>query len=56
MFFSASFKDKRFRIKDQATVVENLKKAARLYPKNKRLFIADGDALIVTMSYWQWLI
>ncbi len=53
--FCTSFKDKRFRIKDQAAVVSDLKKAARLYPKNKRLFIADGDALIMPMSYWQWL-
>jgi radical SAM superfamily enzyme YgiQ (UPF0313 family) len=53
--FCTSFKDKRFRIKDQAAVVEDLKKAARLYPKIKRLFIADGDALIMPMSHWQWL-
>ncbi|MFZ4858436.1 MAG: radical SAM protein [Desulfuromonadaceae bacterium] len=53
--FCASFKDKRFRIKDQTTVVADLKKAARLYPKVKRLFIADGDALIMPMSYWHWL-
>lgn len=53
--FCTSFKDKRFRIKDQATVVADLKKAVRLYPHIKRLFIADGDALIMPMSYWRWL-
>ena len=53
--FCTSFKDKRFRIKDQDTVVDDLKKAARLYPKVKRLFLADGDALIMPMNYWQWL-
>jgi radical SAM superfamily enzyme YgiQ (UPF0313 family) len=53
--FCTSFKDKRFRIKDQASIETDLKKAARLYPKNKRLFIADGDALIMPMIYWQWL-
>ncbi len=53
--FCTSFKNKRFRIKNQDTVVSDLKKAARLYPKNKRLFIADGDALIMPMHYWQWL-
>lgn len=53
--FCTSFNDKRFRIKDQATVVKDLQKAARLYPETKRLFIADGDALIMPMSYWHWL-
>jgi radical SAM superfamily enzyme YgiQ (UPF0313 family) len=54
--FCTSFKDKQFRIKDQATILADLKKAARLYPKIKRLFIADGDALIMPMKYWKWLI
>ena len=54
--FCTSFKDKQFRIKDQATIVADLKKAARLYPKIKRLFVADGDALIMPMRYWQWLL
>ena len=53
--FCTSFKDKQFRIKDQVTIEADLIKAARLYPKNKRLFIADGDALIMPMNYWQWL-
>lgn len=53
--FCTSFRDKRFRIKDQATIMADLEKAARLYPGIKRLFIADGDALIMPMSYWQWL-
>lgn len=53
--FCTSFMDKRFRIKDQATIMADLEKAARLYPRIKRLFIADGDALIMPMSYWQWL-
>lgn len=53
--FCTSFKDKSFRIKDQVTIEMDLKKAARLYPKNRRLFIADGDALIMPMNYWKWL-
>lgn len=53
--FCTSFKDKRFKIKDQATIMADLKKASRLYPKNKRLFIADGDALIMPMDHWRWL-
>jgi len=53
--FCISYKDKRFRIKDRATIEADLHKAARLYPGVKRLFIADGDALIMPMSEWHWL-
>jgi len=53
--FCTSYKDKRFRIKDRATIEADLQKAARLYPGVKRLFIADGDALIMPMAEWRWL-
>lgn len=54
--FCTSFLDKRFRIKDQATIEADLQKAARLYPGVKRLFVADGDALIMPMKHWHWLL
>lgn len=54
--FCASFKDKRFRIKDRATIEADLVTASRLYRGVKRLFVADGDALIMPMSDWQWLL
>lgn len=54
--FCVSFKDKRFRIKDRATIEADLQKAARLYRGVKRLFVADGDALIMPMSEWRWLL
>jgi radical SAM superfamily enzyme YgiQ (UPF0313 family) len=50
-----SYKDKQFRIKDRATIEADLQKAAHLYPGVKRLFIADGDALIMPMPHWHWL-
>jgi len=53
--FCVSYKDKRFRIKDRAIIEADLKKAARLYPSVKRLFVADGDALIMPMAEWRWL-
>jgi radical SAM superfamily enzyme YgiQ (UPF0313 family) len=53
--FCVSYKDKRFRIKNRATIEADLQKAARLYPGVKRLFIADGDALIMPMTEWRWL-
>ena len=54
--FCVSYKDKRFKIKDRATIEADLRKAARLYPKVERLFVADGDALIMPMAEWRWLL
>jgi radical SAM superfamily enzyme YgiQ (UPF0313 family) len=54
--FCPSFLEKRFRIKERATVEADLVKAGRLYPGIKRLFVADGDALIMPMSHWRWLL
>ena len=54
--FCTSYKDKRFRIKDRSVVEADLQKAARLYQGVKRLFVADGDALIMPMSEWRWLL
>lgn len=53
--FCTSYKDKRFRLKDRAIIEADLQKAARLYPGVKRLFVADGDALIMPMTTWRWL-
>lgn len=54
--FCPSFKEKRFRIKDRAVVEADIAKAARLYPDARRLFLADGDALILPMREWRWLL
>jgi radical SAM superfamily enzyme YgiQ (UPF0313 family) len=54
--FCPSYKEKRFRIKDRAIVEADLVKAARLYPGSHRLFVADGDALILPMDRWRWLL
>lgn len=54
--FCTSYKDKQFRIKDRAMVESDLQKAARLYKGVKRLFVADGDALIMPMKHWRWLL
>ncbi|MDW7710474.1 MAG: radical SAM protein [Deferrisomatales bacterium] len=54
--FCPSYQEKRFRIKERATVEADLRKAARLFPQVKRLFVADGDALILPMEHWRWLL
>lgn len=54
--FCPSYKEKRFQIKERALVMADLRKAARLYPCVKRLFVADGDALIMPIAHWRWLL
>jgi len=45
--FCPSFKDKRFRIKSLEEIVEDLEYASRRIRQVDRLFLCDGDALIV---------
>jgi radical SAM superfamily enzyme YgiQ (UPF0313 family) len=54
--FCPSYLEKRFRIKERAVVEADIEKAARLYPHARRLFVADGDALILPMREWRWLL
>ncbi|GAB4266158.1 MAG: radical SAM protein [Deferrisomatales bacterium] len=54
--FCPSYKDKRFRVKERAVVEADLAKAARLFPGARRLFVADGDALVLPMDDWRWLL
>lgn len=45
--FCGAYKDKQFRIKDQQVIAEDLQEAATRYADNHRLFLCDGDALII---------
>jgi radical SAM superfamily enzyme YgiQ (UPF0313 family) len=45
--FCPSFKDKRFRIKSLEEIIEDLQYASRRFGKVDRLFLCDGDALII---------
>ncbi len=54
--FCGTYREKRFRIKDRETVEADLRKAARLFRGVQRLFVADGDALIMPMDAWRWLL
>ena len=42
------YTDKRFRPKDAATVSADLDEAARIGPRFSRVFLCDGDALILS--------
>ncbi len=45
--FCGAYKGVRFRIKDAATIAEDISFAARYCRRQKRVFIGDGDALII---------
>jgi radical SAM superfamily enzyme YgiQ (UPF0313 family) len=45
--FCPSFKDKRFRIKSHSEIVEDLEYASRRHDQADKLFLCDGDALII---------
>lgn len=45
--FCGAYKDKMFAIKDNAVILGDLHYAARHYRDNRRLFLCDGDALII---------
>ncbi|MEW6501966.1 MAG: radical SAM protein [Thermodesulfobacteriota bacterium] len=45
--FCGTYKAERFRLKDEATVTEDLAFAARYCRRQSRLFLADGDVLIL---------
>lgn len=45
--FCGSYKEKRFRIKDEETIFQDIRWAARNLRDRDRLFLMDGDALII---------
>jgi len=54
--FCISYREKRYRLKDRAVIASDVEKAAKLYPEVRRLFVADGDALVMPMKRWEWLL
>ena len=47
--FCLMFKDKKFRVRDVAEVKEDLAEARRMYGYIEKIFLADGDALCLSM-------
>lgn len=45
--FCSMYKDKKFKIRNIEEIVEDLKEGRNVYKYVKRVFIADGDALII---------
>ena len=45
--FCSMYKDDKFRIKSVEEIIEDLNEGRKMWRKVKRIFIADGDALII---------
>lgn len=54
--FCQAFKAKRFAIKDREIWNRDLDFAARHCRGQDRVFVMDGDALIMPMRHWEWLL
>ncbi len=54
--FCGSYKDKRFKIKDDQTILDDIKFASRYMHRQKRVFLMDGDALIIPQKRLLWIL
>ena len=54
--FCDAFKTKRFAIKDQTIWEKDLKFASRHCRRQNRVFVMDGDAFVMPMRRWEWLL
>ena len=46
--FCYMYKDKRFRVKPEEQFLEEIEVAAAAYPDSRRIFLADGDAMVLS--------
>lgn len=46
------YRDKKFRVRALKEVLEDLEAAARAEPRFEKVFVADGDALVLPMDHW----
>jgi radical SAM superfamily enzyme YgiQ (UPF0313 family) len=54
--FCGSYRDKRFRIKDNETILSDIRFAAEHMQHEDRVFLMDGDALIVPQKRLLWIL
>jgi len=54
--FCGSYRDKRFWIKDNATILDDILFASRYMRHQHRMFLLDGDALIVPQEKLIWIL
>ncbi len=54
--FCGTYRDKPFRIKDDEIILSDIRYAARHMPREDRLFLMDGDALIIPQKRLVWIL
>lgn len=54
--FCGTYKDKRFRIKDDERIVKDILFAARYCRRQDKVFLMDGDALIIPQQRLVWIL
>jgi radical SAM superfamily enzyme YgiQ (UPF0313 family) len=54
--FCGTYKEKRFRIKDNDIILSDILYASRYMKRLDRLFIMDGDALIIPHPRLKWIL
>ena len=54
--FCGTFSNKRFTIKDNDTILSDIKFASRYMKRQDRVFLMDGDALIIPQKRLMWIL
>ncbi|MDZ7696421.1 MAG: radical SAM protein [Deltaproteobacteria bacterium] len=54
--FCGTYTDKRFRIKDDETILNDIRFASRYMKRQDRVFLMDGDALIIPQKRLMWIL
>ena len=54
--FCGTYKDKRFRIKDDKIILSDILFASRYMKRQDRVFLMDGDALIIPQKRLTWIL
>jgi radical SAM superfamily enzyme YgiQ (UPF0313 family) len=54
--FCGTYKDKRFRIKDNETILSDILFASKYMKRQHRVFLMDGDALIIPQKRLMWIL
>jgi radical SAM superfamily enzyme YgiQ (UPF0313 family) len=54
--FCGSYKDKRFTIKDDNTILSDILFASKYMKRQDRLFLMDGDALVIPQKRLMWIL
>ena len=54
--FCGTYKDKRFRIKDDRVILGDILFASRYMKRQDRVFLMDGDALIIPQKRLMWIL